>query len=88
MTFCPKNLLALSARLRMTMSVEPPAGQGQMYLIGRAGKFWARDRVGKAAETAKAELARRKLRRCVMRIPSRGKQWQKVNCNGLKSHQG
>jgi hypothetical protein len=36
-TFCPYCLDALSARARMTESVEPPAGQGQTRRTGRVG---------------------------------------------------
>jgi hypothetical protein len=34
--------------------VEPPAGQGQMSLMGLAGKAWACARVGNATVTAVA----------------------------------
>jgi hypothetical protein len=37
MMFWPSVLAALSAMARITASVLPPAGQGQMYLMGRAG---------------------------------------------------
>ena len=33
-----KALVALSAKARITASVEPPAGQGQISLMGLAGK--------------------------------------------------
>jgi hypothetical protein len=47
-------LVALSAKARMTASVEPPAGQGQISLMGLAGKAWAWAKLGKATAAAAA----------------------------------
>jgi hypothetical protein len=38
----------------MTASVEPPAGQGQISLMGFAGKAWAYANCGNATVTAAA----------------------------------
>ncbi len=53
-TVPPSALLALSAKARITASVEPPEGQGQMSLMGLAGKAWACAKLGKATVTAAA----------------------------------
>jgi hypothetical protein len=53
----PKALLALSAKARMTASLEPPAGQGQISLMGLAGKACACDRLGNPSVTAMAAEA-------------------------------
>jgi len=54
MTCWPSTLVALSARARITMSLEPEAGQGQMSLIGRFGKFCAWASAGRAKLAAAA----------------------------------
>jgi hypothetical protein len=38
----------------MTMSLDPPAGQGQISLMGLAGKAWAWAKLGKATAAAAA----------------------------------
>jgi hypothetical protein len=59
----PNALPALSAIDRITASVDPPAGQGQISRIGRAGKagIWAR--AGKATAADEASTACTKCRR-------------------------
>jgi hypothetical protein len=49
----------------MTASVEPPAGQGQISLMGLAGKVWACAKVGNATVAAAAAVACTKVRRDV-----------------------
>ena len=66
MTFRPSTLLALSASTRITTSVDPPAGHGQMYLIGLLGKACARTKFGASAVAATAALESKKSRRSVM----------------------
>ena len=55
MIICPPSALpALSASARITASVEPPAGQGQIRRIGFAGKACACARPGRATLAAAA----------------------------------
>jgi hypothetical protein len=62
MTFWPSTLAALCAMARITASVLPPAGQGQMYFTGRAGKAWARPSEGRAsAAAAPSTIWRRRI---------------------------
>jgi hypothetical protein len=60
-TGCPRFLPASSASARMCRSVEPPAGQGQISVIGRLGKLCAR--AGKAASVAAPAAAMSTVRR-------------------------
>src|SRR5574343_825247 len=62
-TCWPSTLLALSARARMTMSLEPPAGQGQISLIGRAGKLWAWASTGSSRPAAAVPVVCKNCRR-------------------------
>jgi hypothetical protein len=62
-TCIPSALVALSAKARITASVDPPAGQGQISLMGRAGKAWAWASDGNATVTAAAAVACTKWRR-------------------------
>jgi hypothetical protein len=52
----PKIRVALSAKARITPSVDPPAGQGQISLMGLAGKLLCA-MAGMAMLTAPAKLA-------------------------------
>jgi hypothetical protein len=59
----PSALPALSAIERMTTSVEPPAGQGQMYLIvldGYAGDCAHEGRATLAADADATDMKRRR----------------------------
>jgi hypothetical protein len=55
-TGLPKIRVALSAKARITPSVDPPAGQGQISLIGLEGKLLCA-MAGIAMLTAPAKLA-------------------------------
>jgi hypothetical protein len=61
-TGLPKMRVALSAKDRITPSVEPPAGHGQMSLMGLAGN-WACAKAGIAALNALARPACKTSRR-------------------------
>jgi hypothetical protein len=55
-TGLPKIRVALSAKARITPSVDPPAGQGQISLMGLEGKLLCA-MAGIAMLTAPAKLA-------------------------------
>src|SRR4051812_3165542 len=59
----PRALPALSAKARITTSVEPPAGHGQISLTGRAGNACARTIAGKDTAAVPASELLRKSRR-------------------------
>jgi len=61
-TGLPKMRVALSAKARITPSVEPPAGQGQINLMGLDGKLLCA-MAGMAMVTAPAKPAWRTSRR-------------------------
>src|SRR5437016_5886561 len=48
----PRYFAAISAKRRRWVSVEPPAGQGQIRLIGRDGNSWAGRGIGQIAAQA------------------------------------
>src|SRR5690349_2272200 len=56
MTGWPSCLDASSAILRRCISVEPPAGQGQISVIARFGKFCALAAVDATASNAQAAI--------------------------------
>ena len=68
-TAWPRMRLATVHRARMDWSAVPPAGQGQMKVMGRSGQVWASRREeapSAAAPRAPSTKSRRRVRGDVM----------------------